>query len=771
MSAVHPLAGRAAILTRAAWIPVPILAAAMLVLWAANLPGSYFAPRLVFFLQFVFMTLASTLVIYLASRSVLASGSVGLLLLDCGVVFWGLSGVVAGAVSRGDVNVSVTVHNLCVFISALCHAIGVVHEPRRALRNRGWCLLAMFTFALVAITTIVHAAIAGWLPTFFLQGQGGTPLRQVVLGAAVAMFVFSALVLRAKSRPDSSPFARWYYLGLLLMATGLIGVLIQTAHSSVLGWLGVATQWLSGPYLVIAALAAARESNAWEIPLAATPSDVRLRYGMAALLVVAAAIVQLVFVPESAARIVYVTFFPAVMLAAVYGGRGPGILAAVLSTIIIDVYWVEPLGRFDVQDLVGVTFFLGTSVAVVLTVAAMQKAQARAVAAWGKLALAAARGRSAPAQRGKVFDHVREGASPGCPHAPAGRGDRERQRRVPHAVRFFRARRARTDRRVARLGPRSASPRALPRGGRGPRFPARDRNDGHEQGRPPADVVERPDAHRGRRQEARAGDGDRHHGEEASRGSVACGARRAGHSHGSTGAIGRAADGEAERVRRRPRGILVQHHPRHARSAPCHARLRSGAGGGMRPPEPGGRRLRAADQHGRRAHGSADSGRVQLRPADARGPAAHPDGSGGAAPRHDRDIPGFSAAERLHTDGGAAAARAGQRSRPHPMLVESAGQCREVRGTGRDSAGSRVGRAERRTRPPPVPGQRHRHEQGRAPDPVPHLRAPGHRLRGNWSRPRHREEGRRADGRARGIRVRIGPRQHVLGRAGRGEPG
>src|SRR5262245_11503493 len=402
MSAVHPLAGRAAILTRAAWIPVPILAAAMLVLWAANLPGSYFAPRLVFFLQFVFMTLASTLVIYLASRSVLASGSVGLLLLDCGVVFWGLSGVVAGAVSRGDVNVSVTVHNLCVFISALCHAIGVVHEPRRALRNRGWCLLAMFTFALVAITTIVHAAIAGWLPTFFLQGQGGTPLRQVVLGAAVAMFVFSALVLRAKSRPDSSPFARWYYLGLLLMATGLIGVLIQTAHSSVLGWLGVATQWLSGPYLVIAALAAARESNAWEIPLAATPSDVRLRYGMAALLVVAAAIVQLVFVPESAARIVYVTFFPAVMLAAVYGGRGPGILAAVLSTIIIDVYWVEPIGHFDARDLadkVGVTFFLGSAVAVALTVAAMQKAQARAVAAEAELALGAERRRSEDALR------------------------------------------------------------------------------------------------------------------------------------------------------------------------------------------------------------------------------------------------------------------------------------------------------------------------------------------------------------------------------------
>jgi PAS domain S-box-containing protein len=112
--------------------------------------------------------------------------------------------------------------------------------------------------------------------------------------------------------------------------------------------------------------------------------------------------VQLVVVPESGARIVYVTFFPAVMLAAVYGGRGPGVLAAVLSTIIIDVYWVEPIGRFDARDLadkVGVTFFLGSSVAVALTIAAMQKAQARAVAAEGELALAAERQRAGDALR------------------------------------------------------------------------------------------------------------------------------------------------------------------------------------------------------------------------------------------------------------------------------------------------------------------------------------------------------------------------------------
>jgi hypothetical protein len=68
MSAAHSLGGRVALLGRAAWLPIPVLVVATLVVWQANLPGSHFAPRLVFALQFVFMTLASALVVYLISR-------------------------------------------------------------------------------------------------------------------------------------------------------------------------------------------------------------------------------------------------------------------------------------------------------------------------------------------------------------------------------------------------------------------------------------------------------------------------------------------------------------------------------------------------------------------------------------------------------------------------------------------------------------------------------------------------------------------------------
>src|SRR5947207_1632791 len=97
---------------------------------------------------------------------------------------------------------------------------GTYFAPRLVLT-----LQFLFTCALAVVTVIVDVTAGGWLPTFFVQGRGGTWVRQIVLGSAVVMFVFSALVLRSKSRSAPSSFARWYCLGLLLMAAGLFGVL------------------------------------------------------------------------------------------------------------------------------------------------------------------------------------------------------------------------------------------------------------------------------------------------------------------------------------------------------------------------------------------------------------------------------------------------------------------------------------------------------------------------------------------------------------------
>jgi PAS domain S-box-containing protein len=84
------------------------------------------------------------------------------------------------------------------------------------------------------------------------------------------------------------------------------------------------------------------------------------RYGLAVALVAVAAVLRQKsggLLPEG---VTYITFYPAVIIAAVVGGLGPGILATVLSALCVDYFFVEPLGHFGIKtgpDMVGLTLF------------------------------------------------------------------------------------------------------------------------------------------------------------------------------------------------------------------------------------------------------------------------------------------------------------------------------------------------------------------------------------------------------------------------------
>jgi PAS domain S-box-containing protein len=258
-------------LIRLAWAPIPVLLTAIVVLRLADLRGFHESRFLGIALNIVFSVAASLFVAYLVGRSFLVRCTAGLLLLGCGVVLWGLAGLVAIAVAGDDINVLITIHNSCVWLSALCHLAGVLLSlrPRRALSPAGLWLPAAYAHAAVALALIALSAHAGWLPTFFIQGQGGTLFRQFVLGSAVAMFGLTALLLVATSSRPLSPFAYWYSLALALIAVGLFGVMLESSVASPLGWTGRGTQFLGGAYMLIAALVSVRESRVWEVSLEA----------------------------------------------------------------------------------------------------------------------------------------------------------------------------------------------------------------------------------------------------------------------------------------------------------------------------------------------------------------------------------------------------------------------------------------------------------------------------------------------------------------------
>ena len=289
-------AGRNDRLERLAWLPIAVLFGAMVVLWVAGPRTEYPSPALMMALNFLTRTVASLVVVALAGRSFLIRRTPGLLLLGSGVAIWGAAGLVTTAVVAREANLGITISNLGLWLSAICHLAGAVLSVRSA-RTVGpadlW-LAAGVTLALGAVGLVTLATFEGWLPVFFVQGEGGTVVRHLVLTSAIGMFVLAALLLHV-NHPASSSFARWYAFALLLIAAGVFGMLVQSVRNSALDWVCRAAQYLGGVYMLVAAFAAMRESGGRWITLEQVRGQARYRYGMAAAVVIAAGATRLAF--------------------------------------------------------------------------------------------------------------------------------------------------------------------------------------------------------------------------------------------------------------------------------------------------------------------------------------------------------------------------------------------------------------------------------------------------------------------------------------------
>jgi PAS domain S-box-containing protein len=248
-----------------AWLPIPLFLAALALLRAAGEPYVFeSSPELLFVLNTAFSFLGALIVAFILGRAFLARSVPSLLVLGAGVMVWGLAGPVASAVGGGDANLLITTHNSCVWLSALCQLVAawLSRRPRRAVAVPGAWLAASHALGFGAAAVIALMAVTGRLPVFFAQGQGGTWLRHLVMGSAIAMFVGTAVLLKTANRERRSAFVHWYALALLLVAVGLFGVMLESYRGDALSWTGRAAQYLGSVYMFVAALAALRELSA-----------------------------------------------------------------------------------------------------------------------------------------------------------------------------------------------------------------------------------------------------------------------------------------------------------------------------------------------------------------------------------------------------------------------------------------------------------------------------------------------------------------------------
>ena len=360
-----------------------LLAVAMVVFWITDLRIAAEFPHLLLAVAFLTRTLASLGIVCLAGQSFLISGAPGLLLLGCGVAIWGISGFLATfTLTNTDANFGVTISNLGLWLAAVCHLTGVLLAlpPQRVIRRPGWWLSTSYPLALASVGWVAWLTFAHRLPVFFVDGQGGTMVRHVVLGLALAMFAVTASLLWKGNRRVPSTFVFWYTLALLLIVIGVAGMLLQSSRTSLLNWSCRLTQYLSGIYMLMAASAALREARgpaaitltpteagatkAWLTSLWRQAPVQRLaRYGGAMAAVTVAYGLRLAAEACFGTGLpTYITFYPAVMSAAVLGGFGPGLLATVFSGCIAGYWILPPAGEFAISspvDRLGLVIFAG----------------------------------------------------------------------------------------------------------------------------------------------------------------------------------------------------------------------------------------------------------------------------------------------------------------------------------------------------------------------------------------------------------------------------
>ena len=131
-------------------------------------------------------------------------------------------------------------------------------------------------------------------------------------------------------------------------------------------------------------------------------SGPRWRYSVAIGLVIVATVLRLAFLQMLGMHVAFITFYPIVMLAALYGRLGPGLVATVLSAVLASYFWIEPAGSLfasTLADWVSIAIFLMSGAMVSGIVEAMYRARRRILEAEAEARVAAERALAADALR------------------------------------------------------------------------------------------------------------------------------------------------------------------------------------------------------------------------------------------------------------------------------------------------------------------------------------------------------------------------------------
>lgn len=240
------------------------------ILGGAGMEWTFEPPRLLLVLNAAFLVISPFAAAYLATRSFVASGSLTVLLLGCGLLTMGYSSLLAGWVRgfAGGADDTATIHNACFLFASILHLAGSLASVSGRARQqvqparRRSVVVAACSGVFVLVTAVFLLAFYDLAPTFFIQGQGPTLLWQIVVALAITFFLASSFIFIQLHFKTHAPFPYWYSLALVLFAQGLGVTLLQRALGSPMNWAGRLFQYVGGVYFLIAVIEGIRQARA-----------------------------------------------------------------------------------------------------------------------------------------------------------------------------------------------------------------------------------------------------------------------------------------------------------------------------------------------------------------------------------------------------------------------------------------------------------------------------------------------------------------------------
>jgi PAS domain S-box-containing protein len=238
------------------------------VLSQLQIKGTYESPYLVLALYVPFIGIPCFFITLFAARGFVRTGVWPVIWLGGAALAYGIANLMSPLLLLlTSVNTTITNHNMISFLAGFLNLIGaffVVNSVPQAGNPglRGRVVAQIYTGILIVIIAITTLSITGVIPQFFLQGTGGTPVRQAVLISTAALFLLSGVVLFREYFRLKSDLIYWYSLGLLLAVLSMAGLLLESAMGSPLNWTARAALIFSGIYLLMGTFAVLGEAKA-----------------------------------------------------------------------------------------------------------------------------------------------------------------------------------------------------------------------------------------------------------------------------------------------------------------------------------------------------------------------------------------------------------------------------------------------------------------------------------------------------------------------------